>query len=55
MTDLENWDDEEGLGLFTAVAMGAMIGFVSVTIVGAAIAWNAVSVAAGLARKVVAR
>ena len=46
MTSLEDWDEDDEMGVAAAFAMGVLIGFAATTIVGVAIAWNAVSFAA---------
>lgn len=44
--DLDDWEDEDEIGLSSAVVMAFAIGFVTTTIVAVAvaIAWNVVSV-----------
>jgi hypothetical protein len=43
--DLEGWADEDEMGLASAFVLGFIIVFVSTAVTGAAIAWNAISLA----------
>lgn len=53
--DLEGWGDEDEMGVASAFVMAFLIGAVSVTIIGAAIAWNAVSLTAATVQKMRSR
>mgnify|MGYP006973780240 CR=1 FL=1 len=40
MTELEDWDDEDEMGLASAFVLALMVGATATAVIGAAIAWN---------------
>jgi hypothetical protein len=52
MSGIEDWDDEDEMGVAAAFVLGFVIVFVSTAITGAAIIWNVASLAAETVRKV---
>lgn len=52
MSGIEDWDEDDEMGVAAAFVLGFVIVFVSATITGAAIAWNVASYAAEAVRKV---
>jgi hypothetical protein len=52
MTELEDWDDEDEMGLASAFVLALMVGATATAVIGAAIAWNVASYATEAVRKV---
>lgn len=48
---MEEWDEDDEMGVAAAFVMAFMVGFTSTLIIGAAIAWNVASYAAEAVRR----
>jgi hypothetical protein len=46
MSGIEDWDEDDEMGVAAAFVMAFVIGFTATTIMAVAVAWNAVSFAA---------